>query len=65
MSAQYDHVSVVKKSNVYFGVYVSAIRFNLEMALKKHLVLFYQQNSHLHLKRMFLNVWKLFQANVA
>lgn len=60
MSAQFDHVSVLKKSNVYFGGLCISHVVQFEDGTKKPWESFYRLKPHLHLKHMCLSVWKSF-----
>jgi Uncharacterized protein conserved in bacteria len=64
MSAQFDHVSVIKKSNVYFGGLCISHTVQFEDGTKKTLGVLLPTEQALTLKPMYLNVWKLFQVNV-
>ncbi len=44
MSAQFDHVSVIKKSNVYFGGLCISHTVQFEDGTKKHWVFYFQLN---------------------
>jgi uncharacterized protein YaiE (UPF0345 family) len=62
-SAQFDHVTVVKKSNVYFGGLCISHTVQFEDGTKKTLGVILPSEQALTLKRMCLNVWKLFRVN--
>ena len=62
MSAQFDHVSVIKNQMSILVVRVLAIQFYLKTVLKT-LGSFYRQSSRLPLKPMCLSVWRLSLVN--
>ena len=64
-SVQFDHVTVIKKSNVYFGGACISHTVQFEDGTKKTLGVILPTEQALTLKRMCLNEWKLFQGNVA
>ena len=55
-SVQFDHVTVIKKSNVYFGGTCISHTVQFEDGTKKTLGV---------ILRMYLSVWKSFLVNVA
>lgn len=63
MSAQFDHVSVIKNQMFILVVHVLAIQFYLKTVLKKLWGSFYRQSSRLPLKPMCLSVWRLSLVN--
>jgi uncharacterized protein YaiE (UPF0345 family) len=62
-STQFDHVTVVKKSNVYFGGLCISHTVQFEDGTKKTLGVILPSEQALTLKLMCLNVWKLFRVN--